>query len=351
MNTPPLRIALIGAGTMGRWYAQCFAEYEDSELVAVCDLDPPKAEALSQEWAAGRAYADFREMLDAEELDAIAVATPDRFHRGPAVACLDAGKHVLCEKPLATTLADGLAMKQAAERSGKELMVNFGNRQRARAKMLRKLLREDDAVGEIGNVYVELNERIGKTEELAWAEETSPVWFLLSHCVDTVRFTTGLEIVEVFGYQTRKVLAARGLDTSDTAVFVGRLSNGGHIFLGSSWVFPQDYGPDIDFRLRVVGTQGVIESQMHPHDLVVHTDRSRAVNYAYPYTDHRGRRENWWSQSTRFFVHCILTGQHPTPDVDDGLACLKVLLAMEEAAASGRPVAIERGEGAHEGSD
>ena len=341
MDEQPLRIALIGAGTMGQWYAQCLSEYDASRLVAVCDLDLAKARALADEWGVGSACADYREMLDAEELDAVAVATPDRFHREPVVACLEAGKHVLCEKPLATTLDDGLAITQAVHASGRELMVNFGNRQRDKAQMLRRLVRDEQTVGEIGNVYVELNERIGKTDELAWAADTSPVWFLLSHCVDTLRFVTGLELVEVFGYQTRKVMPTRGLNTSDTAAFVGKLSNGGHAFLGSSWIYPEDYGPDIDFSVRVLGSAGVVECQMHPHDLVVHTDGSRTVNYTYPYTDHRGRRENWWFQSTRHFVHCVLAGQHPTPDVDDGLACLQVLLAMEETSATGKPVAIE----------
>jgi len=341
MNTHPLRMALVGAGTMGRWYAQCFHEYDHSELVAVCDVDPAKAEALAQVYAAGAAYRDLHAMLEAEAIDAVAVATPDRFHREPAAACLDAGKHVLCEKPLATTLDDGLAIKEAVERSGRALMVNFGNRWRPRAQMLRQQVLCDRAVGEIGNVYVELNERIGKTHELAWAEHTSPVWFLLSHCVDYVRFVTGLEIVEVFGYQTRKLMPGRGLDTSDTAVFVGRLSNGGHVYLGSSWIYPDAYAPDIDFTLRVLGSEGVVECQMHPHDMVLHTDRTHTLNYAYPYLDHGGRRDNWWVQSTRHFVHCLRTGAHPTPDVDDGLACLKVLLAMEETSRTGQAVAID----------
>ena len=340
MGIPPLRVALIGAGTMGGWYAQCFREYDRCELVAVCDLDAAKAEAVACEWGAGRAYSDFREMLAAEAVDAIAIATPDRLHREPAVACLEAGRHVLCEKPLATSLDDALAMKEAATTAGRELMVNFGNRRRPRAQMLRRLVVDEQAVGEVGNVYIELNERIGKTEELAWAAATSPLWFLLSHCVDTLRFTTGLEIEEVFGYETRKMMPGRGLETSDTSLFVGRLSNGGHAFLGASWGYPEDYGPDIDFSVRVLGSKGLVECQMHPHDLVVHTDGTRAVNYVYPYTDHRGRREHWWMQSTRHFVHCILAGEHPTPDADDGLACLRVLLAMERAAGGGEAVAV-----------
>lgn len=337
-----IRMGLIGAGTMGGWYARVIKEYDGAELAAVCDLDKKRAKALCDEWG-GKDYTDFREMLAKEKLDAVAVATPDRFHREPVIACLESGKHVLCEKPLATTLEDGLAMKEAVRRSGKQLMVNFGNRHRTRGKKLRELLLEEKAIGEIATVYIELNERISKTATLAWSAETSPVWFLLSHCVDYVRYTTGLEIVEVFGYETKKVLASRGKETSDTSIFVGKLSNGGHIFMGSSWAYPDDYAFDLDFPMRVIGTKGLIEAQMHPRDMMLHTsDRpAQVVNYTYNYLDYRGHKEDWWSQSTRYFLHCVETGEAAKPDVEDGIACLKVLLAMDESISTGRPVGIQ----------
>ena len=339
-----IRIGLIGAGTMGRWYAWVFKEYDGAELVAVCDLDTRKAQAVSAE-SGGKVYEDYATMLKKEKLDAVAVATPDKFHREPVVACLEAGKDVLCEKPLCTTLEDGLAMKEAAKTSGKQLMVNFGNRHRPRGKRLKELLADRKNIGEIATVYIELNERLGKTATLAWAGETSPVWFLISHCVDYVRFTTGLEITEIFGYETKKVLVSQGFDTSDTAIFVGRLSNGGHLFIGSSWAYPEDYTHDIDFPMRVIGTDGLIECQMHPWDMMLHSGKGggHVVNYSYNYRDYRGHKEDWWSQSTRYFLHCIESDEHATPDVDDGLACLKVLLAMDESVRTGKAVRITGG--------
>ena len=338
-----IRIALIGAGTMGRWYAWVFKEYDGAELVAVCDLDRKRAEAVAAE-SGGKVYTDLNKMLASEKLDAIAVATPDRFHREPVVACLLAGKHVLCEKPLSTTLEDGLVMKEAVANSGRQLMINFGNRHRPRGKKLKALLADGSNIGEITTVYIELNERLGKTATLSWAGETSPVWFLVSHCVDYVRYVTGLEITEIFGYETKKVLVSQGFDTSDTAIFVGKLSNGGHIFIGSSWAYPEDYTFDIDFPMRVIGTKGLIECQMHPHDLMLHTATGggHVVNHSYNYRDYRGHKEDWWSQSTRYFLHCIETDEHATPDVDDGLTCLKVLLAMEESMKTGKPVSLSR---------
>ena len=335
-----IRIALIGAGTMGQWYARVLAEYDGAELVAICDLDKKKAKALADEWG-GKVYEDYRKMLKAEKLDAVAVATPDMFHREPVVACLDAGKHVLCEKPLATTMEDALAMKEAVKKSGRQLMINFGNRHRARGKKLRELLLERSEIGEIATVYIELNERLSKTSTLAWSADTSPVWFLISHCVDYVRYTTGLEIVEIFGYQTRKVLKSRGSDASDTSIFVGKLSNGGHVFIGSSWAYPDDYTFDLDFPMRVIGTKGLVEAQMHSRDIMLHSAKpAQVVNFTYNYLDYRGHKEDWWTQSTQYFLHCIETGAHALPDVDDGIACLKVLLAMDESIKTAKPVAI-----------
>jgi predicted dehydrogenase len=329
---------------MGQWYAQCFSEYSASELVAICDIRGDVARDLASVWSVPATYDSASAMLQDERLDAVAVATPDSCHTEPVIAALDAGCHVLCEKPLATTLDDGLAIREAVMRSGKELMVNFGNRRRPRVQALRRAVLEQGAIGELGNAYVELNERVNKAGELTWMAESSPIWFLMSHCVDTLRFVTGLEIDQVFGYETVGALRERGIDTSDTAAFVAELSNGGRAFLGASWVFPESFTPDIDFRLRLLGTRGLLDSQMHPHDVRLYAEHAEMVNYSYSYSDHAGRRDNWWFDSTRYFVHCLATGTHPTPDVDDGLRCLRVLLAMEESIRTNLPVGVDYGQ-------
>ena len=137
------------------------------------------------------------------------------------------------------------------------------------------------------------------------------------------------------------MLKSQGHDTSDTGIFVGKLSNGGNIFLGSSWAYPDDYVFDLDFPMRVIGTKGLVEAQMHPRDMMVHSTKPpQVVNYSYNYPDYRGHKEDWWTQSTRYFLHCLETGSHAVPDVDDGIACLKVLLAMDESIRTGKVVKI-----------
>jgi predicted dehydrogenase len=335
-----VRVGLIGAGTMGRLYAQCLAEGSESELVAIADLDAARADHLAEEWSAASSYSNCADMLAAERLDAVVVATPDEAHRAPVIAALEAGLHVLCEKPLATTVEDGLAIREAVSRSGKSLMVNFGNRHRPEVQALRRAIMEEQSVGDIGTIYVELNERIGKTETLQWAARTSPIWFLLSHCVDTVRYATGREIAEVFCCEARQILVQRGVDTSDTALCVGTLDNGGTIFLGSSWAYPDGFARDLDFTLRVLGARGLLESQLFGQSVVLHDARPHVVDYQFPHLDYTGKRDSWWFQSTRYFVHCIASGVRPTPDVEDGLKCLQVLRAMDESVRTKQPVAV-----------
>jgi predicted dehydrogenase len=73
---------------------------------------------------------------------------------------------------------------------------------------------------------------------------------------------------------------------------------------------------------------------------MLHGERARVLDYQFPHLDYTGKRDNWWSQSTRYFVHCIASGLRPTPDVEDGLRCLHVLRAMDESVKTGKPVAV-----------
>ncbi len=111
-----LRIAVLGAGILGSRHARVFAEQEEAELVAVIDPSRDRAAAVAERHGA-RAFGDLREVWDAVPFDALAIATPDHLHRAPAVAALDRGRHVLIEKPLATTRDDVEAIVAASERS------------------------------------------------------------------------------------------------------------------------------------------------------------------------------------------------------------------------------------------
>ena len=143
-------IGIIGTGGIFQAHAQAYRDLAPAvRLVAVADIDESKAREAAPQWGVERVFADYRELLALDAVDAVSICTPTSAHSAPAIAALDAGKHVLVEKPMAATTAEARQMVDAADRSGKMLMVEMKWRfmpelQAARAAIVR---------GDLGRLY------------------------------------------------------------------------------------------------------------------------------------------------------------------------------------------------------
>ena len=139
---------MIGTGAISQVvHVPIFAEREDVELVAMADSDPHKAEALSRRFGVPLVM-DADELIGFDELDAIVLCTPNRYHEEQAIAALEAGKHVLVERPVALTAAGATRVVEVAERAGKVLAVGMPHRFRPEVVALRSFV----AGGELGGV-------------------------------------------------------------------------------------------------------------------------------------------------------------------------------------------------------
>lgn len=334
-----LKLGVIGAGVMGRMYCQVFSEYPNSELVSVCDLDEKKAQMLVAEFGARSAYENYNDMLEKEELEAVTVAVPDHLHREPAIACLEAGKDVLCEKPLATTMQDCQAIVDAVERTGKKLMVSYGNRHRPSLRLLKQQV-EEGVVGEVKHIYLKLRERVDKTLELPWIDKTTPTFFLLSHMVDLVRWMFGCEMAEVYTLQTYGILEGHGYHTPDTTSALIKLTNGAILNLDTSWAMPDNFAPWIDARIDILGDKGVIYANMFSQDIQKYADEAKTLDWTVRVLDYSGQHAGWWITHVHYFVDAISQGETPSPDAADGMKTTQVLLAIDESGAKGTPIKI-----------
>jgi predicted dehydrogenase len=119
-----LKAGVIGTG-MGRYHMEGFATHPSSELLAVCDLNAAEAQGFADRYGAKHVFTDYRKMIAMEELDIVAVAAPTNLHARMTIEALRAGKDVLCEKPMATRLADAEAMVREAKRRKKRLMIHM----------------------------------------------------------------------------------------------------------------------------------------------------------------------------------------------------------------------------------
>lgn len=146
-----LKIGIIGSGGIARGcHMKGYASIPDEcEMVAVCDVDAATASAAAAEFGIARTTTDFRELLSDPEIDAVSVATPNKFHLEPTVLALRSGKHVLCEKPLGMNADECRQMCAAARDSGKILQVGLQTRFSGGARFLREFIEQ----GRMGHVY------------------------------------------------------------------------------------------------------------------------------------------------------------------------------------------------------
>ena len=145
-----LKIAIIGCGTIANSaHIPAYLANKENEIVYFCDIYPGRAAEAVEKYGCGKAVVDYREILNESSIDAVSICTPNDVHAPIAIDFLQAGKHVLCEKPAARTYDEALAMQKACHESGKILNIGVVNRFREGVNRVKKLI---DA-GELGEVY------------------------------------------------------------------------------------------------------------------------------------------------------------------------------------------------------
>ena len=220
-----VRMAVIGLKTFGKnAHVKAIVANENAELVAVCDIVEEIAKKVADEYGVDY-YLDYKELLKREDLDAITIATPDQIHREIAVAAMAAGKHVLCEKPLALSVEDCKAMVTASKEYGKKLMVG----QICRLAPSFVLAKELVDRGEIGEIFFMESEyahdyakKVGPNWRFDPKSPRHPVTGGACHAMDLMRWIVG-DPTEVFAYANKKMLAA--CPTDDCVIAVMKFPN------------------------------------------------------------------------------------------------------------------------------
>ncbi|MFH0964874.1 MAG: Gfo/Idh/MocA family oxidoreductase [Planctomycetota bacterium] len=144
-----LKVGVVGTG-MGRIHMEEFAKIKGVSVAGVCDLNLKEAQLFADKFGAKIVRGDYRDFVREPSFDAISIAVPNRLHASIAIAALEAGKHVLCEKPMATTVEDALRMVSAAERAGKLLMINQSQRFNKGTQIIRRYAEQ----GDLGRIYL-----------------------------------------------------------------------------------------------------------------------------------------------------------------------------------------------------
>jgi len=348
---PLIRVAIIGCGAMAKNHAKAFNQNPDCCLVAAVDVDLIKAEKFCEDHLIPVAFASAKKMLAEVACDAVAIVAPDPQHAPLSIQCLKAGKHVLCEKPLALDYPEAKKMAAAARRSRRVAMVNFSYRNWPAIHAVAAVVRS----GQIGKIrHVEasyLQSWLSSRVWGDWRRSEQWLWRLSSrhgsrgvlgdvgvHIFDFVTYPVG-PIDRVFCH-LRTFPKATGdrigdyvLDANDSAVMTVEFDNGA---LGIIHTTRWSGGHANRLHLKISGTRGAVEI-----DSERSTSRYRICQGA---NLHRAR---WHEVSAppvptnhEAFVAAIRSRRHPQPDFARGAAVQKMLDACFKSDDLDRPVRI-----------
>ena len=147
-----LRIGIIGCGGIANnKHMPSLKKIENVEMAAFCDIIPERAEKAAKEYGipGAKVYTDYKELLEDKSIDIVHVCTPNRSHSFITVDALEAGKHVMCEKPMAINAVEAKKMVDAAKRTGKKLTIGYQNRQREDSLYMK----QEALAGTFGDIY------------------------------------------------------------------------------------------------------------------------------------------------------------------------------------------------------
>ena len=330
-----LGAAVIGLGMMGERHARIWAELPQTRLVSVCDIIPERARAVAEDYPCMVA-ASLEETVSAPGVDIVSVCTDDQAHVQPAMAAAAAGKHVLVEKPLATSLADCDRIIQACERAGVKLMTGHVCRFDPRYVACHDAVVSGE-VGDIVQVFARRNNIVTSGRRIG--PRTSVAFFLGVHEIDLMCWITGSRITRVHAESTSKVLA--DIPADDTILTVLRLEDGAVGCIETCWVIPEGSPNSLDARLEVVGTRGRVAAHVGGEEVIEAADsgRVRRPDIVY-WTEVHGRAHGALREQLEHFADCVLTGDELVITPAEARHAVEVAEAIHRSLETGAPVQL-----------
>ncbi len=310
-------------------YAAAIKELGGAELVGIADHDADRARAAGEQYGAP-VFDSYEELLSAE-IDAVVIGSENIRHAELTRMAAEAGRHVLCEKPLATTTADGWSMIEACREAGVQLMTAFPCRFSPAVTRLKEAL---DA-GRIGKILAICGTNRGRCP-YGWFVNLplSGGGAVIDHTVhvtDLMRWLLGSEVKEVYAEISNRMYHQ---DFDDTGFLTMEFENGVFATLDTSWSRPKSFPTWGDVTLTVTGEKGVLTLDMFAQNLVHYSDKEADPG--------RVSWHNWGSNidylMMEAFIHAVATGESVPVTGEDGLRAAQVGLAAYESARQGQPV-------------
>jgi predicted dehydrogenase len=347
-----LKIAVIGLGSISDLHLMSYQQNPDAEIYAVCDINEERARKKGKEFGAEKVYFNYHEALADHSIDAVSICTWNKSHAEISIAALEAGKHVLVEKPLSRTVEEALLIQEAVKRSGKILQVGFVRRYDKNVQMLRAFADNGD-FGEIYYAKASTIRRLGNPGGWFADIERSgggPLIDIGVHVIDLCWYMMGRPKVKSVSGNTYRKLGNRANiqnlsfykaadydpdqnSVEDLANALIRFENGASLMIDVSFSL---HAKEDEMSVKLYGEKGGYE--IDPAIVMV-TEKYNTILNTIPQIDNKGFQfETAFQNEINHFIDCVKQGEQPISPVEDGVVMIKLLSAIYESAATGKEI-------------
>jgi predicted dehydrogenase len=324
-------VGVIGAGVFGTEHARVWSELDSVRLVGVADMDPARAAAAATRFGC-QAFRDARDLAASAGIQAVSVCTPDDTHVAPVLAALEAGKHVLVEKPFATTVEDCDTMMKAAARAHRFLTVGHILRFDPRYAVARAAVVGGD-LGAVVHMSAKRQNNMGSADRMK--ARSTILFFLGIHDLDFLNWCAGVRLERVYAESVRHVLG----DADDAFVATLRYANGVIASLEASWVLPRNYGT-LEAGAEVVCAKGAVlvdggfnEVRLATSGPVSHLDTVYGPEVA-------GQSRGALRAELEHFAACVRGGGTPLVTPAEARHAVEGICALTASLKTGAPVSL-----------
>jgi UDP-N-acetylglucosamine 3-dehydrogenase len=313
-----LGVAVIGTGQWGKNHARVYHELPSTELIAVCDVNRERAQAMAKQYGA-KAYTSSAQMLKNKEIEAVNVCTWSTILAKEALKALRAGKHVLVEKPMATNPKQAEKLVQTAKENGLHLTVGFLMRFIPGLQHIRQSVENK----KIGELVCATAKRVSQ-----WPERIGDVGVVKDtaiHDIDVMRFISNEDPVSVYA----KMGNMRIKKFEDYAQIMLTYKDGKTAFIETNWLTP--YKTRL---LTVTGSEAIMKLDYITQDLWIEQQKE-TVQPRLPFQEPL-------KMELQHFVDCIVEKKKPIVSGEDGVRALQVATAAIKSSAKGMAIKLER---------
>jgi UDP-N-acetylglucosamine 3-dehydrogenase len=347
--TKPVGVGVIGVGVFGEQHARVYSETPRTKLIAVSDINAERAEEVARKYGAEAWYSDYNELLKRKDIEAVSIATSDHLHLEPSVAAAEAGKDILLEKPIASTIKDAETIVKTVDKAHVKLMIGYILRFEIHYAGIKNAI-ESGIIGEPLSVYSRMNCMLAEARYIKG--RVTPTLYMAVHDFDQMLWYFKDEPRTVHA-EAVKGNISRELNVPDGVWTLVKFARGGvgcdeslwclpDKFGGQDWSVPRDWRKTLsDLKMEVVGTDGALWLD-YPPNILRGCDKE---GWKFPQMVFRpvihGKLGGALREELAHFIECVAEDKKPLgAQGTDAILSLKMAIAADKSVATGKTIEV-----------